>query len=116
MFFMVGSTGREDPPAITLKQSLAMQVRFVRAPGSFYVMYVYGFVGLTIGIYAGYLYKLVVMVTPDADQVNYRTGLVFICMGVCQATVGFILRYVSDLISGYNLSAMLTSHHRVDRR
>ena len=31
-------------------------------------MYIYGFVGITIGVYAGYLYKLVKLTNPDASD------------------------------------------------
>jgi hypothetical protein len=65
-----------------------------------YLTIYYYFPGIAIGFYATFLYKLVGYALPqEADQskedydkfLNYRTGYVFLSLGVSQACVGILM-------------------------
>lgn len=77
----------------------------------------YAFAGVTIGCYAGFVYKLVArsykQSTDQTDddyskQLKFYTGLVFIALGVSQVLAGFVMNRVGDIFNRYRMASFGT--------
>jgi MFS family permease len=85
----------------------------IRNPQNRNLIAYYFFPGLCVGFYATYIYKLIAFSLPkDSEEtdddhkkrVNFYSGLVFIVLGVSQATTGFLMNRFAEKYDKFKLA------------
>lgn len=86
-------------------------------PGASSLLLYYTFAGVTVGCYAGFIYKLINRAFKRSDgesedeyekSVKFHTGLVFIALGCSQTVTGLIMNRVGDKFNKYKMASFGT--------
>lgn len=86
-------------------------------PGSYSLNLYYTFAGVTVGCYAGFIFKLINRSFKRSSgesedeyekSLKFHTGLVFIALGCAQVLTGLIMNRVGDMFNKYKMASFGT--------
>ena len=94
-----------------VKESLVKIWETLREPSMTLMSYSCAWVGILMGFYSGFMYKIIQKCLGDGltdSEVNQQTAYVFICLGCCEFVGGILCSKIGDKVNKYVLMTAAT--------